>query len=166
MNSPVGRRWVVNASPIILLARIDQASLLDQLASEIMIPSEVAREIQDGPIDDPGRSWLNGAGASRVRDPGPVSPIVAAWDLGAGESQVLSWAYAHPEFEAIVDDRAARTCAAALAIRARGTLGVVLLAKEEGKLALAIPILEQIRAAGLRISDAVFDAARQLSGES
>ncbi len=34
-----------------------------------------------------------------------------AWDLGAGESAVLTWARRNPGFTAILDDRAARRCA-------------------------------------------------------
>jgi len=52
--------------------------------------------------------------------------------LGAGESEVLTWARQNPGYEAILDDRAARNCAITLQIPVRGTLGVALLAKREG----------------------------------
>ncbi len=58
---------------------------------------------------------------------------LAAWDLGLGESQVLSWIYQNPGYEAILDDRAAKNAAASLGIPVRGTLGVILLAKREGR---------------------------------
>ncbi len=37
---------------------------------------------------------------------------VANWDLGLGESHVLSWVYSNPGYEAILDDRAAKNAAA------------------------------------------------------
>jgi predicted nucleic acid-binding protein len=156
---------VVNASPVILFARIGRIALVEDLAAEIIITSGVAREIQEGPSDDPGRLWLAGAGTSRVQAPEPVSPLITAWDLGAGESQVLSWAHQHPSSEVILDDRAARNCAVSLGIPVRGTLGVILLAKKEGKVSSAAPIFEELRNAGLRISPAVLEAALRLAGE-
>jgi predicted nucleic acid-binding protein len=48
-----------------------------------------------------------------------------AWDLGAGETAVLSYALANSGWTAVVDDNAARKCARSFAISAKGTLAVV-----------------------------------------
>jgi hypothetical protein len=45
-----------------------------------------------------------------------LSTIIANWDLGSGESHVLSWALSYSDYEAVVDDLAARKCAKALSI--------------------------------------------------
>ena len=45
--------WVVNASPIIALAKVEQLQLLTQLANEILIPEAVIREVLAGPESDP-----------------------------------------------------------------------------------------------------------------
>ncbi|MEJ7712923.1 MAG: hypothetical protein WKF84_24545 [Pyrinomonadaceae bacterium] len=50
----------------------------------------------------------------------PVPAQIQAWGLGQDESSVLAWAHAHPGTEAIVDDLAARRCAAAFNIPVRG----------------------------------------------
>ena len=42
----MSRRWVVNASPLILLGKIDQLSLLEDLTDELIIPKGVAQEVQ------------------------------------------------------------------------------------------------------------------------
>jgi predicted nucleic acid-binding protein len=55
----VSDRWVVNASPIILLAKAGQISLLLQLAGEVVVPASVARKIQAGLLIDP--TLLHGA---------------------------------------------------------------------------------------------------------
>ena len=99
---------VVNASPLILLAKIGRLALLSHLYAEIVIPKEVAAEIRTGPVGDPARSWLNVSGQSWIREVGAIEPVIAAWDLGMGESEVLTWAHRHLGYEAIVDDRAAR----------------------------------------------------------
>jgi len=55
-----------------------------------------------------------------VVDTPPVPEPIQSWDLGPGESAVLTWGYVHPSTEVIVDDLAARRCAVALGIPVRG----------------------------------------------
>ena len=45
-----------------------------------------------------------------------IPPVIAAWDLGKGESQVLAHCLAGPSFRAVLDDKAARDCACSLDI--------------------------------------------------
>lgn len=84
--------------------------------------------------------------------------------MGAGESSVPTWAYVHPGTEAIVDDLAERRCAAALGISVRGTLGLVVRAKQRGTIPAARPLLEQLRQSGLYLSDRVMNQALELVG--
>jgi len=91
--------------------------------------------------------------------------MIQAWDLGPGESAVLAIAYAGPEREVIIDDLAGRRCAASLKIPVRGTLGVVLLAKRKGRIDRARPVVEQLRRAGMYLSDDVVSEALALVGE-
>ena len=46
------RRWVVNASPIISLTKIDRIHLLSELCDEVVIPQGVANEIKLGGYAD------------------------------------------------------------------------------------------------------------------
>ncbi len=68
-------------------------------------------------------SWLVTTPALAVPD------SILEWGLGVGESSVLAFALGHSGTEAIIDDLAARKCAAALGIPVRGTLGIVPSAK-------------------------------------
>jgi predicted nucleic acid-binding protein len=52
-----------------------------------------------------------------------ASPVVQAWDLGAGETAVLSYALAWPDYVAVIDDVAGRRCASSLDIKVIGTVG-------------------------------------------
>ncbi len=61
-----------------------------------------------------------------------IDPMMANWDLGLGESHVLSWVIHHPGYEAIIDDLAARKAAKILQVPVRGTLAVIVLAKQMG----------------------------------
>ena len=161
----MSRKWVVNASPLILLTKVSHISLLQELCNELVIPGGVAKEILTGPANDLTRIWLNEKGSPLIRDLEQVDPVVAGWDLGLGESQVISWAYKNPGFEAILDDRAARKCALSLKIPVRGTVGVILLAKKDGRLAKATPLLNQLIQVGFRIDPELLRTALRLAKE-
>lgn len=161
----MSRKWVVNASPLILLTKVSHISLLQELCNELVIPGGVAKEILTGPANNLTRIWLNEKGSPLIRDLEQVDPVVAGWDLGLGESQVISWAYKNPGFEAILDDRAARKCALSLKIPVRGTVGVILLAKKDGRLAKATPLLNQLIQVGFRIDPELIRTALRLAKE-
>jgi predicted nucleic acid-binding protein len=111
-------------------------------AHDVVIPEAVIAEIHGHGEDDPtvkavlALDWLIIQSAPDI-----PSPIIA-WDLGPGESAVLTLALAAPGSRAVIDDRDARRCARSLSISFIGTLGLVLLAKEEGRIAAARPIVE------------------------
>jgi len=160
------RSWVTDASPIILLAKVAHAHVLTQLPDRPVIPEPVAAEVRSGPEGDPARRWIHEAGAPYVRSIRAQAPEVSAWDLGRGESAVLSWAYHDSRETALVDDLAARRCAKALGIRVTGTIGVVLAAKEEGLIMRAGTVLDALVEVGLRIHPEVMAEAKRLAGEA
>lgn len=89
----------------------------------------------------------------------PLPAAIIAWDLGTGESAVLAYGAARPGTELILDDLAARRCAAALGLAVRGTLGLVLTAKKRGVIAAARPLVDQLIDSGMYLSRRVVDAA-------
>lgn len=122
---------VINASPLIYLSRGGCFDLLQVTGDHVFVPESVANELRQRGEDDPAVSAMNRASwLSVVVDP-PIPQLVQAWDLGRGESAVLAWALSHPGTEAIVDDMAARRCAALLSVPVRGTLGIILAAKQQ-----------------------------------
>ena len=157
-------RAVVNASPLIFLAR---AGLIDMLRilGDVVVPSAVASEVEQRGPDDPTVRAIKASSWIEVIPDLPVSAVIRSWDLGDGESAVLAWAQANPGTEAVIDDLAGRRCAASLQIPVRGTLGLVLLAKMRGLVPLARPVLEALRQSGMRLSDAVLDRALANVGE-
>lgn len=161
----MGRRWIADASPLIVLAKIGYERLLPDLCEELIIPSAVAEEIQAGASDDPARSWVLGQGSRYVRQIESLSNAVVSWDLGRGETTVLSYAHEQAGAEVIVDDRAARNCAVSLGIPVRGTMGVILLAKKAGIIRRAGPLLDDIAGAGLHVAPDVLRAAWRLAEE-
>jgi predicted nucleic acid-binding protein len=93
-----------------------------------------------------------------------VPASIQSWDLGPGETAVLSWAMARGGL-AIVDDMPARRCAIAHRIHVQGTLGLVLAAKKKGLIPAARPVLDELRQVGMYLSDAVTNRALALVGE-
>lgn len=83
----------------------------------------------------------------------------------AGESAVLALAMQHPGTEAVIDDLLARKCAATLTVPVRGTLGIVLTAKNRGIIPLARPVIEDMMNIGLYLSKRVLNGTLSKVGE-
>ena len=150
-------RWVINASPIIVLAKIDSLDLITQLADEIIVPQAVVNEINAGPEGDPAKVFLASAPWPVVD--APAHPVVLGWDLGSGETAVLSYVFEHPGWKAVIDDGAARRCARSIGAPMIGTLGVILKARQSGLIPAAASLLRALRAHGFRLDDAVIRVA-------
>jgi predicted nucleic acid-binding protein len=160
------RLWVVNASPIISLANIEHAHLLPDSCDQLIIPRAVEQEILDGSDDDLAKHWISTTGQQWVQDIGSVVPLVAAWDLGAGESAVISWSYQHPKYQSVVDDLAARKFAKAFGIALCGTIGVIVIAKNVGIVPDAKALLDRLIGVDFRIDKQLYQTALRLAGET
>ena len=154
-----------DTSPLIILTKGGFLDLLRLVAHEVIVPSIVAAEIEQRGPDDPAVQALRNTSWLRLVQAVLIPTAIEAWDLGPGESSVLAWAVAHPGTEAIVDDLKARRCAAALRIPVRGTVGLVLLAKQRGVIPAARPVIEHLRRSGLYLSDHVMNQALARVGE-
>jgi len=150
---------------MILLTRVGLLDLLQLVSQEIVVPAAVAMEIQQYGARDVTSQAIAQTNWLVVVETPPVPELIQSWDLGPGESAVLTWGYVHPNTEVIVDDLAARRCAVALGIPVRGTLGLVLTAKQRGTIPAARPILGQLRDSGMYLSERVMNQALALVGE-
>lgn len=139
----MSRRWVVNASPIILLGKVRQVALLPRLADEILVAEAVAREVETKADGVQALEALRAFDNVRVVT-ARVASEVAVWSLGPGESGVLSLALDHLPCRVVLDDLEARRCAKSFDIPVIGTLGVVLRAKRLGLIPKARPVIEQL----------------------
>lgn len=164
-KSSVTEKWVINASPVIALGRIGQVELLAHLPQKAVIPQAVKEELLNAPEGDPARAVIEGGLFEIVETPPPPSEILA-WDLGKGETAVLTFALSFPDWVAVLDDRAARRCARSLSIPLTGTLSVVILAKQHGLIDSAAQILHALQSADFRLDDHMIrDALARTVGE-
>lgn len=160
----MNERWVLNASPLIVLAAVNCEYLVRQLADEVIVPRAVADEILAGPIDDRARVQI-AAGEWLPADTPTAPDELLAWDLGAGETAVIAYAIANPGWTAILDDGAARRCARTFSIPVKGTLGIILLAKRRGLIGSASNVLRSLRRRGFRLDDRLIASALKALGE-
>jgi predicted nucleic acid-binding protein len=156
---------VVNASPLILLAKIEALELLMELAEEIAVPAAVRMEASAGPGNPAQLQRFLRRRAMRPRADLLVPEEIAGWDLGAGEAQVLAFAVANPGWESVLDDLEARSCARSLRVPLTGTLGVILRAKQAGLVAAARPLVENLLRKGAYLSRDLIDVALAKVGE-
>lgn len=148
---------------MIVLIKSQQAKLIPQLFTEILVPSGVFEEVTIK--DDVASTQLPNISGIQIVEVNTIAPEVAAWDLGKGESQVLSLALKNSSYAAIVDDRAARRCGQALGITTIGTGGLLMLAKRRGLMPSISPGIQALRDAGLWLSDSLVNLLKQQAGE-
>lgn len=125
----------------------------------------MAKEIRQRGLGDLTVRAMQAASWLEEVAPVEVSTRVRAWDLGPGETSVLSWAQSHAGCVAIIDDLAGRRCAEVLEIPLIGTLGLVLKAKRIGQISAARPLLAKLRKAGMYLSDRILEPALHMVGE-
>ena len=156
---------VVNTSPLIFLDKIGLLELLGSLYQKLWITEGVFEEIRAG---DQGAglekklksfSWVENALL-----PEPAQELLE-WDLGRGETSVIALAREHPGIEALIDDRAANRCARLYGISCRGTIGILLLAKERGELREVKGSLDALIKAGCWISKPFQKRILEIAGE-
>lgn len=159
------RRWVINASPMILLGKVNLLDLLPRITSDLLIPPAVVEEVQRGLKDDPARNWLSRATPFFMTTAPALHPTVAAWNLGKGETEVISYAVRNVDYTVIIDDLAARNCALSMRVSIQGTLGVLLLLKKDGLLQRVMPVVETFQAKGMRLDPSLIRKIGMLAGE-
>jgi uncharacterized protein len=144
---------MVNASPRILLGKTGHLDLLAALAHTVVVPQAVASEVGAKPDGADILAELAGNPAYRVAGSKPAPPEVLAWDLDAGETQVITHALRHGADRQVLDDLEAQRYATAMGLRVVGTLGVVGRAESMRRIAQAAPVIEHLRRSGLHASD-------------
>lgn len=155
---------VINASPLILLCNSNLEFVLPALFAEIVVPTAVWDEVLNGSHADKAAqkisslAWLNQVQTTPIDD-------VVRWDLGNGETEVLSYALQNQNFTPVLDDMLAKKCAKSLGLQTLGTGSVLILAKQKGLIASVERSLRQLQSSGLWISEAVVQMLKQKAGE-
>lgn len=159
--------WILNASPLILLGKIDQLHLVEVLSPGFRIPKPVVAEIGAGPTGDRTIEWLTRSSIVRhIVDAPSTPPFLAQWDLGAIETAFLSLALLDNESAVVLDDLAARKFALTFDIPLLGTLGLLVRAKKAGLVGQIRLHINSLEAVGANLSEVVIKRALHLANET
>lgn len=157
---------ICNTSPLQYLYQLDLLPVLQTLVARIIVPPAVVQELAVGRAQGVRLPDLTVLDWVTVRQPvsAPALPLIT--DLGPGETAVLALALEAPDAVVLLDDALARQVAAALHIRFRGTLGVLLDAKRAGVVSCITPLLEQLHALRFHLSPRTRDLILTMAGEA
>jgi len=142
---------VADTSPLLHLARIGRLSLVPAVVGRVVVPRTVwseattsregsgaTRAIREAEwldvVDDPPAQALG-------LDPGETAAILLALELGADA--------------VLIDERRGRAVATDRGLAVIGTLGIVAGAKRKGLVEFVAPVIEELRADGFWLSDAL-----------
>lgn len=158
--------WIVDASPLIFLSKLDRLDLLERAAREILTPPAVLAELRahrdaaTKRLLETTERWL------RPREPSHRELLDRLLlDLDRGEAEVLALAQECAAERVVLDDLAARRAARRLRIPVVGTLGVLLAARLRGEVASLRAEIERLRTAGFRASEALITHVLEAAGE-
>ena len=159
---------VSDTGPIIGLAKIGRIFLLKKMATEVMIPPFVQKElygkigVESGQIDQALSDFIQ---VIELRPSGTdIEEALAGLDEGERQSIHLAFTF-KKDVTLLVDDRAGRQVAENLNISKVGLVGTLLMAKKMGLVENIGSLLQQLRANGYWLSEEVVAVARKLAEE-
>jgi hypothetical protein len=156
---------VSNTTPILALMGIGALELLQQLYGEVSISQGVWEEIQQGKDKSIYQdvSQLDWVQVQAVSNQEALAYLHAELDKGEAETLVLA-----REIEArlvLIDEKAARRVADQLGLAYTGSLGILLRAKARKLIPEIKPLIDQMRANGIWISDTLYTHILQQANE-
>lgn len=155
---------IVNNTPLVTLWSIERLDILQSLFGEIAIPVAVRDEFL-ATEKEARRKFLQTEKWIRVialKNPKRAQTFVG---LDEGESEVLALAEELNASLVIIDERKARRFAERMELPLSGTLGILILAKEEKIISAVLPLLQKIQEAGLHLHENLVERVLQLAGE-
>ncbi|NEP14352.1 MAG: DUF3368 domain-containing protein [Symploca sp. SIO2C1] len=167
MNRGFGECYdvIADTSPIQYLYQTNLLDLFPQLYGSVIVPSAVMHELAAGAALAVSLPDLSSLAWLKVKTTTVDVALQEINGLGAGEKEALTLALEIEDPLVIVDDGLARYYAKQLNIKFTGTLGILLKAKQLGKLTIVAPILDELDALGFRLDSATRMAVLKLAGE-
>jgi predicted nucleic acid-binding protein len=158
--------WVSDTSPLLFLAKLDRLDLLRQTGTEIAAPHAVFREIRQyadeasRKLEEARQSWLK---AREVTETSLVKVLLA--DLDEGEAEVIALALELGADRVLLDDLDGRRLARRVGLTPVGTLGVLLAARQKGKIPSLRAEIEKLLESGFRAHEELVARVLRQAGE-
>ena len=156
---------ISNTSVLQYLHQIDALFLLPELFGSLYIPHAVVEELAagiEGGVYLPDIEVLSWIEVLYVQHP-ELLPLVT--HLGKGEKEVLALGLEKPGSLLLLDDKSARRHGSLLSLKIIGTLGVLLLGKEQDKIDAVSPFLDRLDALGFRLHPSTRQSVLRLASE-
>lgn len=157
---------VVNTGPILaLIAGTGGLGLLRQLYGRVIIPHEVATEIEVNPARFGAKEFADASWLEKRATPASVTALLER-ALDRGEASVIQTALDSAVATVCIDEAVGRRMARLHGLRVTGSLGVLLRAKREGHVSALRPAIEAMRARGIWLSPRLVEGVLQMAGEA
>jgi hypothetical protein len=135
---------ISDTSPLVCLIHLNKLKLLEELFELILIPGSVYNELYDSNIIS--QDFLKTSPFFKIKNPGNtilVKKLNEQLDIGESEAIALS-IEEKPEF-LLIDESLGREVALLYHLSIKGTLGILLLAKERNLLSEIKPLIFKLQ---------------------
>lgn len=164
---------VSNSSPLILFGKIGQLELLRAAFTDVLIPEGVyfevvTRGLRRSATEPSALAVLAALEASWMTRRALTNADAARRfpaNLGRGEVEAIALALEAGSLDVLLDDRGGRRLARQRGLQVIGSAGVLVRAKTQGAVPLVRPLLDELRTAGLYLSDGAYRVALEQAGE-
>jgi uncharacterized protein len=155
---------VLNNTPLVALSVLGRLDLLRDLFGEVLIPDAVQDEFLA--VDTALRREAL-ANAPWIRPVSVTDPrrVLSYTGLDQGEAEVLALAEERSAGLLVIDEKKARRYAERMKFSLTGTLGLLLLAREQGLIESISREIETLQKAGLYLNPTLIARAQELAGE-
>jgi uncharacterized protein len=157
---------VSNSSPLIFYAKIGRLDILRNLFNTLLIPPAVYAEVaiagagRIGAAEIQDEAWIQ---RRALAQPERSQTFTTRVDQGEAEAIALALELEHEVI--LLDDGSGRRLAREQGLRPIGCAGILVLAREQGLIHELVPLLDDLRAAGLYLSDGAYQVVRRQAGE-
>ena len=155
---------ISNNSPLVALWHLDRLSLLRDLYTEVWIPQGVEKEFL-GTKKKSRQEALNKAPWIKTVDLVDSEKASIYNRLDSGEAAVLALANEHEARLVIIDEKKARQEILKIGLPFKGTVGILLDAKEEGLVDEIKPLLITLQEKGMYLDESLIAYALREAGE-
>jgi hypothetical protein len=159
---------VSDAGPLIHLGAIGRLELIHRLWPDVLVPEAVFREVTVAGAGMPGAAEVMAASWLTVASPSNVDVVDAllASGLHRGEAEAIALAVELRADRLLIDERQGRLTAEGMRVPVIGSIGILVAAKARGEVERLAPLLADLRASGLWMSDALVARVLASVGEN
>ena len=160
---------ISDTGPVIALAKTHHLNLLNLLFDDVYVIRAVFKELMAKTGEDAEEiEWAleEFIIVERSKPATSIEIEAALKGLGSGEKQSIEFAYEKNDASILLmDDKAGRQTAQKLNIPIIGTIGLLLLAKNNGLIENVTELLKNMRKKGYWLSDEIIEIARKKAKE-